>query len=1224
MIPFLTKKLPFCLLFCLFMGESMAQLPVLPAPTPEIAAAERAWLAVRNDTTNWKNVFDIFYKLKAAYDPYFVSEYAKYGFEYQNTSLKKKDNDRIIRKIDSLKTISQYDTYPIQLLKATVNSQNQYVINGYSGLISHLWRVKNLDQLNPLALNRSIQAVCAARKRFGDTTTGHFIKASTDLASNYKTYFDDYTKCVTILEAILPIAQMKYKNLLEGKIKSDTLQNDFYLMTDTQDAAADLLLADVLTTLSDAYVKLGKWEKAAFNYKQSIILYRNAQSLVIADDTARFKIVPSSTVTGHRKEFVKPIALLNEAITTTHFIELLVKQARFKEASLVIDEFSKRMPKWKQDCKDPNIIKILNMTYRQIWQLKIQDIAFAKGDFATVKKCIKQFEASEVYDSTYTFSHLVILGQFEKALKMNTTLLKQQEAAKSASVVSTLLTQSKLFMLIGDRSQSKKMLDKVSLLVCQNKELYPNKEAELLDYYAIIASKNGQHIQSLSYRQQVLALQKAVLPPISIAMARAYSSLADNYLLFGMLDSAKYYYDKTLRIHDSIIGKQHRDYSWNLKQLSKIAYQKKNYPLAESIAHQAVDIIQDGAKYSPVDAFSIYQGMVPILLANRKIEEARLYQKKAWNMRWNQIKDSTESKLLENYRYNIQITENQRNPNPNAQNIQNWLQLMRRVMKTNFEGLSDNEKTQFMEALNQEFGILSSILSRNKLKNAPEAFYDMALLQKSIVLSDSKGFQKRMWALRETDSIAFQKAFQLFGMMKTLNNENIDLSERAKFSVEADSLRTILNKTTPELFQTDWDKTNWQDVQKQLKENEVAIEIIDFQYHTPTVPTDSIVYYAAVLRKGDAQPTMLRLFEEKQLLKYLQRSPYVKDEQHAENLYITHSAELYDLIWKPFEKASLLKQGNTVYVSASGQLNRVALGALINGERSTSKSILFRDLYRLEMVNSTREIHVDANDKVLRTNDLSALLVGGVRYEADSTAIVEALKPQQKLTNHPKVSAMRSLTPDMDGCGWDYLNGSLTEVQAIHAAIKTQKRVDATLLTGFSASEDNVRAQLKSAPTILHLSTHGEYTLPEHRNLTPMQALHNNFILLAGCKRKCEGKPDIEGMEDGVLTAAEVADMDLKKTQLVVLSACKTGLGDLRGREGVFGLARGFKLAGAKYQLVSLWQVPDVATAPFMQLFYQKCLNGTTIQDAFLETQAVLRTQYPDAPYKWAAWVLIR
>jgi CHAT domain-containing protein len=640
---------------------------------------------------------------------------------------------------------------------------------------------------------------------------------------------------------------------------------------------------------------------------------------------------------------------------------------------------------------------------------------------------------------------------------------------------------------------------------------------------------------------------------------------------------------------------------------------------AEQYLRQVLDMFRPCLSYDKgARLTNAIHSITPVLIATGKIAEAKQLHKQSCNIDLFIFRDST--KLLEKYRYSIQIAENQ--GFTDMQTLQKWIGQMRHFIKNHFIILSDNEKTQLMESLDQEFAMLNSVLSRSHDTIANQAFYDLLLLQKSIVLSDTKGFQKRMWAL--TDSVALQKAFRLYAIMKILNNENADLSERAKMNVEADNLRTILTQTAPNLFQNNWANITWRDVQKQLKENEVAIEIIDFQYHTQTVPTDSIVYYAAVVRKGDAQPTMIRLFEEKQLMKYLQSSQEITTEIHVDSLYIINSGALYELIWQPFENAGLLKEGNTVYLSPSGQLNRIALAALMSPNAINKR---FQDLYRLEIVNSTREIQVDAKDKTLKNNDLSALLVGGVQYEADSIKLVQMFKKQQLLLKNQKDLAVRSLTPDADGriCKLDFLEGSLTEIQNIHSYLKTQKKVEADTLTGFSASEDIVRAKLKAAPTIVHLSTHGMYTLPKYRKLTPMQALHNNFILLSGCERAtCQGKSEIEGMEDGVLTAAEVADMDLKKTQLVVLSACETGLGDLRGREGVFGLARGFKLAGAKYQLVSLWKVPDAETAEFMQLFYQKALDGTTIQNAFLETQTELSQKYPDKPYNWAAWVLIR
>ncbi|MEI9909495.1 MAG: CHAT domain-containing protein [Bacteroidota bacterium] len=97
--------------------------------------------------------------------------------------------------------------------------------------------------------------------------------------------------------------------------------------------------------------------------------------------------------------------------------------------------------------------------------------------------------------------------------------------------------------------------------------------------------------------------------------------------------------------------------------------------------------------------------------------------------------------------------------------------------------------------------------------------------------------------------------------------------------------------------------------------------------------------------------------------------------------------------------------------------------------------------------------------------------------------------------------------------------------------------------------------------------------------------------------------------------------MDLSKTHLVVLSACETALGDIKGNEGVFGLQRAFKLAGVKNMILSLWRVPDAETAELMTTFYNYYIKGKPVREAFNAAQKDMRAKYK--PYYWAAFVLI-
>jgi CHAT domain-containing protein len=130
--------------------------------------------------------------------------------------------------------------------------------------------------------------------------------------------------------------------------------------------------------------------------------------------------------------------------------------------------------------------------------------------------------------------------------------------------------------------------------------------------------------------------------------------------------------------------------------------------------------------------------------------------------------------------------------------------------------------------------------------------------------------------------------------------------------------------------------------------------------------------------------------------------------------------------------------------------------------------------------------------------------------------------------------------------------------------------------------------------------------------------------LFAGANHTWKGEPTPTGLEDGILSAYEVSHLYLPNTQLVVLSACETGLGDIKGGEGVFGLQRAFKQAGVEYLIMSLWKVPDTETSEFMQYFYSALLSGKTIPEAFRLTQNEMKRKHPNDPYKWAAFVLVR
>lgn len=217
------------------------------------------------------------------------------------------------------------------------------------------------------------------------------------------------------------------------------------------------------------------------------------------------------------------------------------------------------------------------------------------------------------------------------------------------------------------------------------------------------------------------------------------------------------------------------------------------------------------------------------------------------------------------------------------------------------------------------------------------------------------------------------------------------------------------------------------------------------------------------------------------------------------------------------------------------------------------------------------------------------------------------------LLGRPDYGSINSSAEAKTRSGFADLEGTEKEVNDI-AALLTKKDWQTKVLTAQQASEESIK-ELNN-PQVLHLATHGYFV--------PLAGYQNNFYIEAtlqsGIVLAHAGNPQ-PGQEDGILTAYEAMHLNLDSTELVVLSACETGLGGIEAGEGVYGLQRTLKVAGASTILMSLWKVDDTATQELMTLFYQKWLKGKPKREAFRLAQLELKKKYPQ-PYYWGSFVM--
>ena len=395
---------------------------------------------------------------------------------------------------------------------------------------------------------------------------------------------------------------------------------------------------------------------------------------------------------------------------------------------------------------------------------------------------------------------------------------------------------------------------------------------------------------------------------------------------------------------------------------------------------------------------------------------------------------------------------------------------------------------------------------------------------------------------------------------------------------------------------------DWKDVKSKLKEGEFAIEITRFQWKDQVYYSDTSYYAAYIITPGSASPDVV----------YLPDAPadledrFYKQYKNSIRLKVDDK-ESYNHYWKPIAaRLEALNGGKPpakVYLSPDGIFHLINISTLKNP--ATGKYVL--DEILVQPATSTSDIAYAGT----KESNLAAVLIGRPSYKLSSGTGSGELEAG---TTRGFVNSFKENNiPD--------LPGTESEIMSIKAEMeKNRLKVDYFLKD--EATEDKLY-QLHS-PGILHIATHG-FWAGTGSNATDgfrlFNAMANSGLLLSGVVNYYSSEK-FPNTYDGVLTAYEAQNLDLGNTSLVVLSACETTLGYLDAGEGVYGLQRAFRAAGAGSIMTSLWKVDDNATRDFMITFYQQYFQTRDKYAAFTYAQKAIRDKYI-YPYFWGAFVMM-
>lgn len=482
--------------------------------------------------------------------------------------------------------------------------------------------------------------------------------------------------------------------------------------------------------------------------------------------------------------------------------------------------------------------------------------------------------------------------------------------------------------------------------------------------------------------------------------------------------------------------------------------------------------------------------------------------------------------------------------------------------------------------------------SRRALSNESlvDLCYNFALLQKNHLLKYDNLVRNNIYSSK--DSILINTYEELV-LAQDTKVSNIKQLERRLMDLYSSHIE----------FRNSHRVYEWQDVQSQLGKNDLAVEF------TICYKEDSNSYAALLLKKDWDSPKMIELCEESELKRIMAGGARLYKE----------NAAAYSCIWDKLEP--YFKKGDNIYFSPHGLIHQLNIEVLCgkDGKPMNKKC----NLYRL---SSTGNLVEDRES--LKYN--SATLYGGLNFDTDTTSM---LAINRNYVTTSSLQRGRLLDESVQTrIGWSYLPGTAEEVRNV-GNILGRNEIETTTYTDEIGTEESFKALSGNSTPIIHIATHGFYLEDKNarrvemfqafeENETPtISPLKRSGLMFSGGQHAWLGKDIPEGIDDGVLTAEEIAGMNLTGTDLLVLSACQTGLGEITN-EGVEGLQRGFKIAGVNTIIMSLWEVSDAATEVLMTRFYSLLTKGKTKREAFDAAVEAVKKEYPSPEY-WAAFIML-
>jgi CHAT domain-containing protein/tetratricopeptide (TPR) repeat protein len=965
---------------------------------------------------------------------------------------------------------------------------------------------------------------------------------------------------------------------------------------------------------------------------------------------------------------------LDYAGSLTTLGNLYNSKGEYKRAKEMFETATK-IYKAKENPFYPLSLTNLSMAYRNLNDYKKAESLLQESlKFTKDSKGVKHpnyanalGKLGEIYLLVYKFE------QSKSALTEAAQLKKELLGEKHPQYADVLQTLSSLYIALNDYAQAEELMLQVLQI---RKEVFGEKNPKYASALANLATfylRVDDYLQAETFFNQGLNIIKETAGKNNIDYAGFLNNLGVLYYNFNNYPKAEECYQEALSIRGNLLGKEHPEYAVSLITLANVYISsKKDINKAEAMLRDVLKIYKKNKAEKTVNYAAALSTLSTIKKAQKDYKQAKDLLLESIHLRktisadqgndftltlnnlsiiyqiQKEYKKSDSLLLLaaqmtknitgeKNRLYNLYINnlainqENMGNLKAAFDYRQETADIYLARIEDAFPAMSQKEKSLFLKDIKEN--IEASANFTNKALafnvNATGWFYNYILATKGILLNNQNKIRDRILASKDT---SLQNLYQAWQAKRNILAQvyQMPIEEKKSRGLDEKQLEEDANRLEKEisgkseLFAQTNDKKRytWQEVQKNLKKGEAAIEMIKYRKTNADI-LDTLLYAVLVITpQHKDNPEMLILdngndLEAKHLKNYQNSIIYQKTDKLS-----------YQQYWKKIADVLYKYKIKKVYLAPDGVYNQINISTLQN---PTTLDYV-ADEIEIQILGNTKELVMNPREKKITIQN--GVFIGYPDYET-TTSNPEETKKNRPLSPNNTTRGWGKLRLDstqrfFDGSKVIELPGTKIEVENIQA-IFNKNKIKSEVYLAEKASESLVK-KLQS-PQILHIATHGFFleNIEDNDSKEGTRAimgtdnqkvlenpLLRSGLLFAGASQALSGQND-----EGILTSFEATNLDLDNTELVVMSACETGLGVISNGEGVYGLQRAFQVAGARTILMSLWTVSDAATKDLMTLFYENWVTKKQLKrEAFRNAQKELKKKYPQ-PYYWGAFVMV-